>query len=173
MFVCWGVLHLAEDWDAYSRCPNASANGDGGWGLGQLTDPVPESNSLWNWEANVDDTYKRILVKRGEMMNKLNGYLNSIRVYEHAHGDTIKVPGHADFEDGITWVHSLSSIFQGLTTYDDHFNQIPEEGEASFLDAMLLKRYNGLGNVGNPNFAKIIITLFIIQITSQVYRPGI
>jgi len=42
-------------WNDIGDCPNRTGGADAsGWGIFQLTKPVPSADCLWNWKANVD-----------------------------------------------------------------------------------------------------------------------
>ncbi|MCB9297252.1 MAG: hypothetical protein H6559_29620 [Lewinellaceae bacterium] len=162
--------NLEEDWNAWSRCPNMSF--DGGWGLGQLTNPVPDKLSLWDWKANIHECYHRLaeetLTEEPEtryafIKRKIGDYMDIILDWE-SENPGFEVEGHEAFQHGgITWVHGMSTLFEQVNDIDgfqDHFDVELEEGEHSFLDAMVLKAYNGIGTVGSPHYDQNFYYIF-------------
>lgn len=140
---------LWTSWDAYSRCPNASDNGDGGWGLGQQTNsPIPERQVLWDWRANVHDAYRRLEYdKKVIYRTYITQRLTRISDWEENNPLMPPVSGHTDFNHGgVTWTHSMSPLFSGEpNSWHDHFSTPLEPGNRSFLDAAYMKLYNSQG----------------------------
>jgi len=150
--------NLLDDWDAYSRCPLLSSNRDGGWGLAQLTLPVPRSKALWSWKTNIDDAYNLLVGKAISVRNRTTNWVTTAERWNLENpGDT--VVWHEDYEHGgITWVHAVNNYFENNTTISNYFpNRDFAENEKSFLDAMIIKTYNGLGGgAGDTHFYHLI-----------------
>jgi len=143
---------LQLDWDEYSRCPILSLNRDGGWGLTQLTLPIPKKITLWSWKSNIDTAYHLLTaVKAYEIRNTLtNNWLPSIVAWNTLHPSD-EVTGHTDYEHGgMIWIHALNEIYNGVTDIENHFPDTLTNGERSFLDGMIIKYYNGIGG-GNDD----------------------
>lgn len=146
--------------DAYSRCPKASNNGDGGFGLMQLTNPIPSSNALWDWKQNIKEGYDILISKIDEKVKpKLLPELNAVKNWNILPDNSNnKVKKISLTYGGITWKIGASSIFDnGSTTINNYFNETLGTNERSFLDACLLLAYNGYKGTGNKNFLKLIV----------------
>lgn len=149
----FNALHenLNEDWDASSRCPNLSNNRDSGWGLAQMTVPKPRKEALWNWKNNIDDAHDLLENKATSVRRRLESWLPLVNRWNDENA-TDTVSYHSDFVDGsITWVHAMNDYFAGNTDIEAHFPDNLQVGERSFLDAMIIKTYNGLGSGSNDH----------------------
>lgn len=156
-------------YENFSRCPNMSF--DLGWGLGQLTNPRPKSQELWDWKSNIDGTYNLFVTKRNEIANTINNYLAIISSWENSNPDSSIISGHSNFaHDSITYVHGMSNFFTNLINNSNHFNVVVQNGQQSFQDAMLLKYYNGIGIKESPFFDKHFYYLKYNQSTPSI-RP--
>jgi len=53
---------LGSGWDDFKHCPNRGQDPGGsyGWGMYQLTNPVPNIQQLWDWKANVAEAKTRM-----------------------------------------------------------------------------------------------------------------
>lgn len=147
--------NLHETWEAFSRCPNASANNDGGFGLTQLTNPIPSSQALWDWKCNVYGAYDLLVNEKRTIVNavfdddfmRLDEWNNN-PVNENDAIEKVSL----DYA-GVTWSMSESTAFgDGYERINSYFNDDLEEGERSYLDACLLVAYNGFGGMNNNNF---------------------
>jgi len=147
---------LHETWDAYSRCPKASGNGDGGFGLMQITNPIPTSKALWDWKQNIREGYDILTSKIPLVRNRLVPEIEIVKIW-NADPNKPKVEKISVTYGGITWKIGASSVFgNGSTTINDYFNEPLGTNERSFLDACLLLAYNGYGGTGGNNFINLV-----------------
>ena len=157
--------NLHEDWNADSRCPKASYNGDGGFGLLQLTeledtpDNVPTSQALWDWKQNIREGYDELVgVKRAMVRNRMNTNLNIVKNWDDDDANASnRVDKISVTYGGIIWKMGASIAFgDAYSNINAYFLEALGEGEKSFLDACLMMAYNGYGGTGNKNFLKIM-----------------
>jgi hypothetical protein len=132
--------NLSENsWNAYSRMPTFGAHC--GWGLGQLDDPAPPAQTLWDWQANIRAAYDLLNNKRGIVTNHLTS-CNSIVLGWNIPGRPI-VEQPDRIEGGITYTHASSPNF--THAINTHFGDQPTNNRRSFIDACWIKLYNGQG----------------------------
>lgn len=136
-------LHL--DWNESSRCPNMS--NDGGWGFGQITSGYPPPEELWNWKKNIDAAVRFLNQKAVFVKEKIEyDYVPKIIAYETAEPSDPVEPRLPYEDGGVSWVHAMNNYFDinFSPAIDIEFDTRPlVEGEGSFLDAMIIKLYNG------------------------------
>jgi len=161
---------LYKNWNAYSRCPNLSNNGDGGWGLGQLTKPKPSSQALWDWKQNVIGSY--LLIdddvtsdgKRRVVRDKLNADMLIVDKWDSYHPNNLVKLIDTTY-GGIKWRYAIIPPFNypASSYYDricNYFKQpINSDKEFSFLDACVIMAYNGYK--GNKIGGKYVNFLYI------------
>lgn len=156
--------NLHETWAAFSRCPKASSNGDGGFGLMQLTNlngtphNVPTSKALWDWKQNIKEGYDELLYKKALVKPKLETELNAVNLWNAQQlNESDKVVKITIEYGGIKWKMGPSSVFgNGSADINNYFNETLGSNERSFLDACLLLAYNGYEGTGNKNFLKLV-----------------
>jgi hypothetical protein len=141
---------LQNNWDASSRCPNLSGNRDGGWGLTQLTEPKPDKMALWSWKDNIDDANTLLIDKADDLDGIVDDWCDIIALW-NTNNPSDPASGHAPYEhSGITWVHALNEVYDGIVDIETHFPDTLVNEEKSFLDAMIIKYFNGNG-AGNDD----------------------
>ena len=141
--------NLPSNWDAHSRCPYLT--NDCGWGLAQLTNPVPHSQVLWDWKANVQGAYHLLMEdKRGLVLTSRNdGLVASATAINDWNNRPINQndqvePYELDY-GGITWRTGPSNLFNNNPLIDGVFDAKLAQDERSLLDACLIMAYNGYG----------------------------
>lgn len=145
-------LHI--DWEDNSRCPrtnkpsNPNNFGDGGFGMMQLTDPVPLSQALWDWKCNLAGAYSVLYLKRQSIKNSFLNLYNPI-LKDWVEENPTDKPLVSVSYGGYTWKMGASEIYgSDIDLYfedgvlDEYFNETLGEGEKSLLDAWLIQKYN-------------------------------
>jgi hypothetical protein len=129
-----------NNWDAWSRMPTFGP--PCGWGLGQLDNPSPPAQALWDWQVNVRVAYDLLMgEKHGTIVNHLTACNDIVEDWSNpgrpivAHADTT--------EGGITYAHAVSTYF--THAINPHFGDQPTNNRRSFIDACWIKLYNGRG----------------------------
>jgi hypothetical protein len=137
-----GKEDLSENnWEAFSRMPNFGH--PCGWGLGQMDNPQPPAQTLWDWKANIAAAYKLLNVgKREDVTTNLNKALNIVDSWKDPSYPVITQPDSV--EGGITYTHAQSPSIEH--EINSHFNGQPGSNSRSFIDACWIKLYNGLGS---------------------------
>jgi hypothetical protein len=132
--------NLSEtNWNAFSRMPNFGP--PCGWGLGQLDNPAPPAQALWDWKANVRGAYDLLVEKRANVANHLTSCNVVVERWSDAGRPIIIQQDRA--EGGITYTHAPSPSFDHVI--NTHFNGQLTNNRRSFIDACWIKLYNGLG----------------------------
>lgn len=149
--------NLHEDWNADSRCPKASYNGDGGFGLMQVTHPKPSSQALWDWKQNISEAYDILIVKIDEQVKpKLLPELAIVEMW-NSDPSNPKIDKIVIDYGGVIWKMGGSPVFgDESSAINNYFNESLTGEERSFLDACLMLAYNGYGGTGNKNFLKLV-----------------
>ena len=130
--------------EANASMPNVSP--DFGFGLSQLTNPRPFATEIWNWKENVDAAYKLLKnTKEKEMRRHYSNLIKYIKDYKINNPDSTIVFHIDTLIGGVTWTHELGDIFSDEGTWKKYIPKITTAGKHSFLDASLMKYYNGNG----------------------------
>jgi hypothetical protein len=129
--------NLAENWNAFSRCPNFGQ--PCGWGLMQLDNPRPSAQALWDWKANIEFAYDLMQDKRQAVINNLNNAWLTISTL--LPNTTINVIDQ-NIDGTITYRHQRSTHF--AHNIDNHFGDLATAPERSLIEACWIKTYNGL-----------------------------
>ena len=114
----------------------------------QLDNPAPPAQALWDWQANIRAGYDLLVgEKKGIVRTRMTNYMTSVTDWNDEFPEDSVTMGTDRSEGGITYVHGSNSHFQNgdIDSLDDHFDEIPDNGERSFLEASWMKSYNGLG----------------------------
>lgn len=108
----------------------------------QTEKTLMDDTYLWDWKRNIDKGKETIDIKVNEAAASLRNTAQIIERYTN--GDITKIVGAADQEEGnITFSHHKSEIevFSDINAY------LPEKSlettTKSFIDADLIRRYNG------------------------------
>jgi hypothetical protein len=155
-------LHL--DWEQNSRCPRTNRPnnfGDGGFGMMQLTDPVPPSQALWDWHCTLAGAYSVLYLKRQSIKNSFLFLYNPTLKDWLEENPTDKPLVDTEY-GGYTWKMGVSAIygsdvdlFREDGVLDGYFNETMDEEEKSLLDAWLIQKYNCQGcnflTLGDPD----------------------
>ena len=153
--------NLFTDWNAHSRCPNKTS--DCGWGLGQLTVPIPTSQALWDWKSNIKEAVWLLTDLdhpdcKAHWVKHLfvnNNYAEDIKDWNDLNPND-KVELTVDY-GGICWSTISSPIFSGIPIFDELFpSNVPSNvylDSHSLLDACLIHCYNQ--GTPNPLFLKV------------------
>jgi hypothetical protein len=134
--------NLSEtNWNAFSRMPNLGA--PCGWGLGQMDNPRPPAQALWDWKANIIAAYNLLMdEKHGVVMGHLNNCDIIVNGWDDPGRPIVTQPNI--IEGGITYTHASSPDF--THPINTHFGNQPTNNQRSFIDACWIKLYNGRGN---------------------------
>jgi hypothetical protein len=133
--------NLSEsNWGAFSRMPNMGA--PCGWGLGQMDNPKPPAQTLWDWQANIIAAYNLLDVgKRGNIVTNLNNANRIVSTWNYPGNPIVTQPDRT--EGGVIYTHAPSPNFNHAI--NTHFNGQLTNNRRSFIDACWIKLYNGLG----------------------------
>lgn len=142
-----------------------------GQGIGQLdngitggvgTNEYATEQMLWNWQENVKTACSNIIVgKINAVRNSLRNMLKFIRI-THGHYDISQIQSNLTYND-VTFTHAKSPLIQFTTqedikNYNEFFPNDPPAGQYSFLDANIIKAYNGVSGCStNSNFYHYIL----------------
>ena len=133
---------------------------DCGWGVGQLTCPVPNSQAVWDWKANINGAGKLLLDLNGYNGKAywikhrfVNGnYAQDVVVWNALHPNDKVEDIRVDLGD-IYYTTTMSYIFAGIPEIEAAFPNYPGQNytslgfEKSLLDACIIHVYNQ----GAPN----------------------
>ncbi len=120
---------------------------DWGWGMAQVNDccpPRPElAHILWDWKANIDKGREVIEEKRREITGFWENQVREFLLYR-ADYPAAPFPDPRTYED-ITFHYDPGCTDDNNCTRNG-YNYIPDGNNVSFIDAILIKYYNGTGN---------------------------
>lgn len=149
-----GLEDLHLDWEQNSRCPRTNRPqdpndyGDGGFGMMQLTDPIPPSQALWDWKCNLAGAYSVLYLKRQSIKNSFLNLYNPILKDWVEENPTDKPLVNMSY-GGYTWKMGASEVYGSDAdlqfedgVLDEYFSETLAEGEKSLLDAWLIQKYN-------------------------------
>jgi hypothetical protein len=133
--------NLSENnWGAYSRMPNFGV--PCGWGLGQLDNPAPPAQALWDWQANIRAAYDLLKDKQGDVNEHLGKCAVIVDEWDNPGLPIVVQPDRV--EGGITYTHASSPHF--THAINAHFGSLPANNHhRSFIEACWIKLYNGRG----------------------------
>jgi hypothetical protein len=134
--------NLSENnWGAFSRMPNMGA--PCGWGLGQMDNPKPPAQTLWDWQANIAAAYNLMNEgKRNSVISNLDNAYEIVATWNYPGNPIVTQPNR--IEGGITYTHAPSPSF--THNINPHFSGQLTNNNRSYIDACWIKLYNGLGN---------------------------
>lgn len=136
-----GQENLTEsNWNAYSRLPNFGA--PCGWGLGQMDNPAPPAQALWDWQANIRSAYDVIINKQNAVNTHLNNCNEIVTRWNEPGRPIVTKPD--TIEGGITYTHASSLNF--THAINAHLGNAPTGNNRSYIDACWIKLYNGRGD---------------------------
>ena len=146
-----GGTNLWQNWDDHKSCPHYNfSNNKYGWGLCQITNPPPQPIMLWNWRANLwaatQLLYQKIKeISYGDLGNEIDA-VNDWNDDINNKSDQVAILSDNLYATE-TWTFSGSSLFT-TPKFVDYFGANASSGKRSYLDAVLLKYNNGLGQEG-------------------------
>ena len=114
------------NWDDYGSCPNRGADPSGtyGWGIMQLTNPLPSKYELWDWKANINNGMNLLTVeKKNAAQTNWNLYVKNYNVFKELNPSAPPPPNRTE----------------GCVVY----SYLPTGNQRSLFDAVWIKRYNG------------------------------
>jgi hypothetical protein len=133
--------NLSENnWDAVSRMPTFGP--PCGWGLGQLDNPAPAAQALWDWQANIRAAYDLLMDKQEIVLSNLDNAYKIVSTWNYPGNPIVVQPDR--IEGGITYTHAPSPSFNH--EINTHFSGQLANNRRSFIDACWIKLYNGLGS---------------------------
>jgi hypothetical protein len=141
---------------AGSRCTNMNST-DGGWGIGQITVPVPAFSSplLWSWKSNIDEINATLNSKVTVVRNSIVEDIEDVNSWNVIHAmDQVE---RVDQEEGdFLWVQGINQAHINNTVISGYFTESITANNKSLLDAMILKAYNGLGSTNVHHYCYLI-----------------
>ena len=121
---------LGPEWEDYKHCPNRSSDGHG-WGIMQLTNPVPPRRKVWDWKQNLEGGFQ--LLMHDKWFEAHQSWQNSTTLFDlwraaHPTDPNAQPPVKESYSS-----NSRSVIY----AYS------PVGAYRSFEEAVWIKRYNG------------------------------
>jgi hypothetical protein len=126
-----------------------------GYGIMQLDNitPLPDKLELWNWQANIMRGYKRFKSIKTELTGS-QGFLtravnrvNNWNILPENVNNPVILDQSIEY-GSIKWVMGRSKIITSadISVINSVFSNELNSNEQSLIDAIILKRYNGLGS---------------------------
>lgn len=116
---------------------------------------VASNNQVWNWQENIETIIEFLEKKKQAIINFYNSWINTVNTWNAAHPNNLIEQSEDQIEGEITFRSIESFIDDVPETVNNYFDDAENsEGIKSFIDACLIRYYNGglyhrLRRIGN------------------------
>lgn len=116
-----------------------------GWGAMQIdnwkTPIITDYSYIFNWKKNIDRGYKVMQEKEGITLTLLGADIDNYKKWYLIDKNCVTVA--KDTTEGLITYSHIKTSLSGLVTLNTYFNENTDADKKSFLDANVIKRYNG------------------------------